>query len=63
MVAGVRLLCTSDGLVADVTDFLQAHPVEVGQRTVTQTLERLAINRAFGERTAATLAAVLAPYT
>jgi puromycin-sensitive aminopeptidase len=46
-------------LAADARAFLESHPVKAGQRTVEQTLERLDVNVAFGEREGARLASVL----
>ncbi|HLG67523.1 MAG TPA: M1 family metallopeptidase [Acidimicrobiales bacterium] len=59
MLSGVRLLCGDSALATAVTDFLHAHPVRTGQRTVEQTLERLWVNVAFGERVRPTLGATL----
>jgi hypothetical protein len=59
MLAGVRTLCGDAKLAADVTEFLHAHPLRSGQRSVEQALERLAINVAFGERERGRLGAVL----
>ena len=59
MLAGVRSLCGDAALAADVARFLTEHPVRSGQRSVEQTLERLAINVAFGERERPGLASVL----
>jgi puromycin-sensitive aminopeptidase len=50
MVSTVRTLCGDPELAADVTRFLTDHPLAVGQRTVIQTLEQLAVNVRFGER-------------
>ncbi len=50
MVSTVRTLCRDPALAADVTRFLTGHPLAVGQRTVVQTLEQLAVNVRFGER-------------
>jgi puromycin-sensitive aminopeptidase len=44
LVDGVRLLCRDDALAEEIRDFVVAHPVRSGQRTVEQTLERLAVN-------------------
>lgn len=63
MVEGVRTLCRDRELAADVTSFLSAHPVRSGQRQVTQTLERLAINVAFADRERARIAPALVPVT
>jgi puromycin-sensitive aminopeptidase len=59
MLDGVRLLCRDHALADDVRAFLGAHPLTTGQRTVDQTIERLAVNEAFVARTA-TVASVLA---
>ncbi len=47
MVDGVRGLCGSPEVADDVERFLADHPLSGRQRTVTQSLERLAINVAF----------------
>ncbi|HXQ60441.1 MAG TPA: M1 family metallopeptidase, partial [Acidimicrobiales bacterium] len=47
MLGGIASLCRDPELAADVTAFVRAHPLPVGQRTVDQTLERLEINLAF----------------
>jgi hypothetical protein len=44
LVDGVRLLCRDGALAEEIRDFVVAHPVRSGQRTVEQTLERLAVN-------------------
>ncbi|HXQ90497.1 MAG TPA: M1 family metallopeptidase [Acidimicrobiales bacterium] len=44
MLGGVASLCRDPELAAEITTFVRAHPLAVGQRTVDQTLERLAIN-------------------
>ncbi len=59
MVAGVRTLCRDPALAADVTRFLIDHPLAVGQRTVVQTLEQLAVHVRFGERMRGRLAGEL----
>ena len=64
MLATVRYLCTDPALAEDVDRFLRAHPVAVGQRTVDQALEQLAVNVRFagrprqGDRLAQALAGV-----
>jgi puromycin-sensitive aminopeptidase len=59
MLEGVTALC-ADGALADrVSAFLEAHPIAVGPRQVSQSLERLAVNRAFGERQRPVLAEAL----
>jgi len=50
MLATVRTLCASPALADDVTRFLTDHPLDVGQRSVVQTLEQLAVHVRFGER-------------
>ena len=47
MVGGVSSLCRDGDLAAEVTAFVQAHPLPIAQRTVDQTLERLSINVSF----------------
>ena len=47
MVGGVTSLCRDRELAAEVTAFVRAHPLPIAQRTVDQTLERLAINVSF----------------
>jgi hypothetical protein len=42
-----------------VTEFVVAHPLPAGGKTVEQILERLAVNVAFGEREGGGLAAML----
>ncbi len=59
MLDGVRGLCSPPELAEQVTGFVQAHPLAAGGRTVEQILERLAVNVAFGQREAATLAGTL----
>ena len=59
MLEGARGLCADPALAAAVTRFLTEHPVQHAPRTVTQMLERLAVNVAFGQRERPRLAAVL----
>ena len=59
MLDGVRALCSPPELAAEVTAFVEAHPLAAGGRTVEQILERLSVNVAFGEREGAGLAATL----
>jgi puromycin-sensitive aminopeptidase len=59
MLDGVRGLCSPPELARQVTEFVEAHPLAAGGRTVEQILERLAVNVAFGEREAEGLAATL----
>jgi puromycin-sensitive aminopeptidase len=50
MLEGVSGLCADAALADDVTRFLTEHPLAVGPRHVTQTLERLAVYRNFAQR-------------
>ncbi len=50
MLEGVKPLCRDPALVADIRGFLGDHPLPAGQRSVDQTLERLAVNAAFASR-------------
>ncbi len=59
MLDGVSALCADPSVAARVTAFLEAHPLAVGSRQVSQALERLAINVAFGQRARPTLAAAM----
>jgi puromycin-sensitive aminopeptidase len=59
MLDGVRGLCGSKELADQVTEFVVAHPLPAGGKTVEQILERLAVNVAFGERERDGLAATL----
>ncbi len=59
MLEGVRTLCAPPELAAEVTRFVEAHPVAGSGRMVDQILERLAVSVAFGTREGAGLAAVL----
>ncbi len=59
MLDGVRVLCSPPELAAEVTSFVEAHPLPAGGKTVEQILERLAVNVAFGQREGAGLAATL----
>ncbi|MGA2837139.1 MAG: M1 family metallopeptidase [Acidimicrobiales bacterium] len=56
MLDGVRGLCTPPELAAEVTAFVEAHPLQAGGRTVEQILERLAMSVAFATREGAGLA-------
>ena len=59
MLDGARALCNPPELAAEVTAFIEAHPLAAGGRTVDQILERLAVSVAFGRREAPGLAAAL----
>jgi puromycin-sensitive aminopeptidase len=50
MISTVHTLCRDVALAEDITRFLRAHPLAVGQRSVLQTLEQLAVNVRFAER-------------
>ena len=52
-----------EALAARARDFLEAHPVPQGDKTVAQTLERMDVNVAFRRREAADLAASLRSLT
>jgi len=56
LLEGVRWLSDPE-VAADVTSFLEAHPVPQGARTIAQHLERLAVNVALRDREAERLAA------
>ena len=60
MLDGVRALCGSPTLAAEVTAFIEDHPLPSGGKTVEQILERLAVSVAFGVRHGSTLASDLA---
>jgi puromycin-sensitive aminopeptidase len=59
MLDGVRVLCNPASLAAEVTDFIESHPLPAGGKSVEQILERLAVNVAFAEREGGRLAASL----
>ena len=59
MLSGVRLLCRDAALAAEVRQFLAAHPLPSGQRTVDQAVERLGVNVRFAERLRATAGTAL----
>jgi puromycin-sensitive aminopeptidase len=59
MLDGVRGLCAPPELAAQVTAFVETHPLPAGGKTVEQILERLAVNVAFGEREGSGLGATL----
>jgi hypothetical protein len=59
MLGGVTLLCRDPQLASDITAFVRAHPLPIGQRTVDQTLERLEINVSFATSLRDTAAPVL----
>lgn len=59
MLEGVRALCRPPELAAEVTHFVEDHPLAAGGKTVDQILERLAVNVAFASREGAGLAATL----
>ena len=47
MLDGLKLLCRDDALAAEIVQFVEAHPIAIGAKTVEQTLERLAVNATF----------------
>ncbi|MGP8006123.1 MAG: M1 family metallopeptidase [Acidimicrobiales bacterium] len=59
MLTGVRLLCRPPELAEEVARFVESHPLPAGGRSVDQTLERLGVNVAFGERQSGRLAGLL----
>jgi puromycin-sensitive aminopeptidase len=59
MLDGARTLCRPPELAAEVTAFIESHPLAAGGKTVEQILERLAVSVAFGEREADGLADTL----
>jgi len=59
MLDGVRVLCRPPELAAQVTAFVESHPLPAGGKTVEQILERLAVNVEFGRRQGPGLAATL----
>ncbi|HYA67867.1 MAG TPA: M1 family aminopeptidase, partial [Acidimicrobiales bacterium] len=50
MLGGVRSLCSDAEVARSVIEFLEGHPISVGQRSVAQILERLSVNVLFGQR-------------
>jgi puromycin-sensitive aminopeptidase len=50
MLQGIRTMCGDTAGARRVTEFISAHPVRSGQRSVDQAVERLWINVAFVER-------------
>ncbi|MGH9096541.1 MAG: M1 family metallopeptidase, partial [Acidimicrobiales bacterium] len=56
---GVRGLCNPPSLAAEVTGFIESHPLPAGGKSVEQILERLAVNVAFAQREAGRLATSL----
>jgi puromycin-sensitive aminopeptidase len=59
MLGGVTSLCRDPHLADEITAFVRAHPLAVGQRTVDQTLERLADNVSFSTEFHDSAAAVI----
>ncbi len=59
MLQGVRTLCGDVGFARRVTEFIGAHPLRSGQRSVDQAIERLWINVEFCERERGALAETL----
>jgi puromycin-sensitive aminopeptidase len=56
---GVRGLCNPPSLAAEVTEFIEGHPLPAGGKSVEQILERLAVNVAFAQREGGRLAGYL----
>ncbi|MHB8682001.1 MAG: M1 family metallopeptidase [Acidimicrobiales bacterium] len=50
MLETLRLLCRDESLGREVREFLAAHPVPMGQRTIDQIVERLGVNMALAGR-------------
>lgn len=63
MLDGAKVLCSSPELADRVTTFIVGHPMSAGARTIEQTLERLAVNVAFGRREGSRLAECLTQAT
>jgi len=59
MLDGVKMLCRDETLARRVTAFVGAHPLLSGQRTVDQSLERLAVNVGLAAGLRPTVAATL----
>ncbi len=59
MLDGARTLCAPPELAAEVTAFIEAHPLATAGRTVEQIVERLAMHVAFGRREGPELATTL----
>jgi len=59
MLDGVRTLCEPPELAAEVTAFIESHPLAAAGRTVEQILERLTMSVAFGRREGPELASTL----
>jgi len=60
MLQGIRTMCGDTAEARRVTEFISAHPIRSGQRSVDQAVERLWINVAFVERERDALAETLA---
>jgi len=63
MLSGVSTMIGSRDVAEKVADFLRAHPIETGMRSVEQDLERLFVGVAFGERERPGLGAALRALT
>ncbi|MEI8050915.1 MAG: M1 family aminopeptidase, partial [Actinomycetes bacterium] len=60
MLTGISHLIAERSFAERVADFVRAHPVRSGQRTVLQEIERMMVGVAFGERERSDLGATLA---
>ena len=47
MLDGVKLLCRDASRAAEISSFIESHPLPIGAKTVEQILERLGVNVAF----------------
>jgi puromycin-sensitive aminopeptidase len=59
MLSGVSTMISSRAVATEVAEFLGSHPLETGQRSVEQDLERLFVGVALGERERPALGATL----
>jgi puromycin-sensitive aminopeptidase len=50
MLSGVARMISSKALATKVSNFLDAHPIHSGQRTVSQAIERMWVGQVFAER-------------
>ena len=63
MLSGISRLCADASYADSVAEFVIAHPVRSGQRSVLQEVERLRVNVSYGERERPHLGTVLARTT
>jgi hypothetical protein len=59
MLQGVRTMCGDTAFARRITEFIGAHPLPSGQRSVDQAIERLWVNVGFVERERGDLAETL----